>query len=226
MARPVAVLVFLPLLSLMAQSQTAPPPAAPTGSGFVGSNTCKTCHADVWQNFYKNPHFKSLASGKEPPERTGCEGCHGPGQAHIAAGGGRDTIGRAFSLLRPKQVLEACLTCHESNFDKANIQRSEHTQHDVACTFLTVRSVRKLRVSKTAPLRMVTPGTTTEDSAWILSSTSPVLLIWGLTSRMTPTSLYSNCVLRPMEPLFWLAVWTGTCCPTKSRPVSLSRILI
>ena len=71
----------------------------PIASGYVGSNVCRTCHADIWLNFYKNPHYKSIASGKESPERTGCEGCHGPAQAHVAAGGGKDTIPRAFSLM-------------------------------------------------------------------------------------------------------------------------------
>ncbi len=33
---------------------------------FVGSDACKVCHSDVWFNFYKNPHYKSIASGKEP----------------------------------------------------------------------------------------------------------------------------------------------------------------
>src|ERR1039457_4925677 len=82
----------------LAQDQGAATPPAP---GFVGSNTCKTCHADVWLNFYKNPHYRSIASGKEPPERTGCEGCHGPGKAHVEAGGGQTTIPRAFSLMPP-----------------------------------------------------------------------------------------------------------------------------
>jgi len=127
-------LFLAPLGAAMAQSQTAAPSAASSGSGYVGSNACKTCHADIWLNFFKNPHYKSVASGQEPPERTGCEGCHGPGQAHIAAGGGKDSIPRAFSLLTPKRAMETCLTCHELNFDKANIQRSEHTQHDVPCT--------------------------------------------------------------------------------------------
>jgi DmsE family decaheme c-type cytochrome len=134
MARPVAAFAFFPVLAVMAQSQTAPPPAVPSGSAFVGSNACKTCHADVWQNFYKNPHYKSVASGMEPPERTGCESCHGPGQAHVAASGGKTTIPRAFSLMQPKQAIDACLTCHENNFDKANIRRSEHTQNGIACT--------------------------------------------------------------------------------------------
>src|SRR5215813_3744143 len=97
--------------------------AQPTPSGYAGSNACKTCHADLWFNFYKNAHFKSIASGKEAPEHTGCEGCHGPGKAHIAAGGGKTTIPRAFSLMKPRQVIETCLECHGRDFNRANIRR-------------------------------------------------------------------------------------------------------
>src|SRR6266478_9316033 len=101
---------------------------------FVGSNVCKTCHADMWLNFYKNPHFKSIASGKQTPERTGCEGCHGPGKAHVEARGGKTTIPHAFSLMEPKQVIEDCLGCHARDLTRANIRRSEHTLNDVPCT--------------------------------------------------------------------------------------------
>jgi DmsE family decaheme c-type cytochrome len=117
-----------------AQNQTAPAAGGAPGSGYVGSDVCKTCHVDLWTPFFKNPHYKSIASGKEPPERTGCEGCHGPAQAHVAARGGKTTIPRAFSLMKPKAVMEACLTCHAGNFDKSNIQRSEHTERDITCT--------------------------------------------------------------------------------------------
>ena len=127
--------LLLPMLAALAlaQSQT-PPPASVPGSGFTGSNACKTCHADMWMNFYKNPHFKSLASGKEPEEKTGCEGCHGPGQQHVQAGGGKTSIPRAFSLMQPKQVLQTCLGCHAKDMARANIQRSEHSGNDVVCT--------------------------------------------------------------------------------------------
>jgi len=119
---------------------TPPPPAqaaaplAASGSGYVGSNVCKTCHADVWFNFYKNAHYRSLASGKEPPERTGCEGCHGPAAAHVAARGGKTTIPHAFSQMQPRQVIDDCLTCHARDLARSDIRRSEHTLNDVACT--------------------------------------------------------------------------------------------
>jgi DmsE family decaheme c-type cytochrome len=117
----------------LAQNRALPPTLPPTGE-FAGSNVCRMCHVDIWANFYKNPHYKSLASGTLPPDKTGCEGCHGPGQDHVNAMGGKTTIPRAFSLLTPKRVLDTCLACHAMDMARVNIQRSEHTKNDVVCT--------------------------------------------------------------------------------------------
>jgi DmsE family decaheme c-type cytochrome len=117
---------FLPFLM---SGQTAPK----TANRYVGSEVCKSCHPDVWLNFYKNAHYKSIASGKESREHTGCEGCHGPAADHIAAGGGKESI-RAFSNFSPQQTLNACLECHSKDLSKANIRRSVHTDADVVCT--------------------------------------------------------------------------------------------
>jgi DmsE family decaheme c-type cytochrome len=108
-------------------------PAHGLAADFVGSNVCRTCHADVWATFYRNPHYKSLASGKETPENTGCESCHGPGQAHVEARGGKATI-VAFSQLAPEKILDTCLRCHSQTLSRANIRRSVHTQEEVVCT--------------------------------------------------------------------------------------------
>ena len=107
--------------------------ATPDAAGFVGSTVCKTCHPNVWFKFDKNAHFKSVASGKEAPENTGCEGCHGPGGKHVAAHGGKASI-VAFSTLTPKQSMDACLRCHSTNFERANIHNSVHTKNEVSCT--------------------------------------------------------------------------------------------
>ena len=44
--------------------------------GYVGSETCKECHPDIYDLFQKDPH-----RGK------GCESCHGPGAKHVEAEG-------------------------------------------------------------------------------------------------------------------------------------------
>ncbi len=113
----------------------AAPPQAPaaSASGYVGHVVCQACHPDIWAGFYRNAHFKSIASGKESPERTGCEGCHGPGKAHVDGRGDRTKINRIQGRAA-QQVLDACLKCHASDFNRVNIRRSPHSTHDVACT--------------------------------------------------------------------------------------------
>jgi DmsE family decaheme c-type cytochrome len=121
----VARILFWALLGAAAFAQSS--------DGFAGSDACKTCHADLWQPFFRNPHFKSIASGKQPPDRTGCEGCHGPGKGHVEAKGGSRTIPRAFSLMSSRQVLDTCLACHSKDLSRGEIRRSVHTQSGVAC---------------------------------------------------------------------------------------------
>jgi DmsE family decaheme c-type cytochrome len=96
-------------------------------------------------NFYKNAHYKSLAAGNLPAEKTGCEGCHGPGKAHLEARGGKATI-RAFSLMNSRQVLDNCLNCHSKEFARANIRRSAHSQGDIACN--SCHSIHRSPVNK------------------------------------------------------------------------------
>jgi DmsE family decaheme c-type cytochrome len=128
-------------LPLICAGQTS----STSANQFVGSEACKTCHADVWLNFYKNPHFKSVASGKEVPAKTGCEGCHGPGGNHVAARGGKATIG-AFSNFTPQQALDTCLTCHSKDISRANIRHSPHTEADIACN--SCHSIHKPATAK------------------------------------------------------------------------------
>lgn len=99
---------------------------------YVGSKICRTCHSDVWFRFYRNPHFRSIASGAERPEHAGCESCHGPGGNHVKAHGGKGTIN--WFPQSSKQVLDTCMRCHSDTLSRANILRSAHTLNDVVCT--------------------------------------------------------------------------------------------
>jgi DmsE family decaheme c-type cytochrome len=143
--RPALILALI--FQAAAWTQTGPlqTPADAGTPQYVGSAVCKTCHPDVWSGFYKNPHYKSIASGTAPAERMGCEGCHGPGQAHVQARGGKATI-IAFSLMKPAQVLDNCLTCHSKDLSRSQIRRSEHSLADVACT--SCHSIHRSRTPK------------------------------------------------------------------------------
>jgi len=137
---------FFWLLSMTWAGSLVQAQAPASSEGYVGSNACKTCHADVWLNFYKNAHYKSIAAGNQPPERTGCESCHGPAKGHVEARGGRTTIPRAFSLMNTARALDTCLTCHSKDLSRSEIRRSSHTQASVVCN--NCHSIHKAQTPK------------------------------------------------------------------------------
>ncbi len=122
-------------------------PAGPLQAApqYAGSAVCRTCHPAISADFYRNPHHKTIALGTEPPERTGCEGCHGPASEHVAAKGDKAKI-TAFSELAPKQVLDNCLRCHAESLGRAAIRRSSHSLAGVACN--SCHSIHKARTQK------------------------------------------------------------------------------
>ena len=112
--------------SLCAQGQ------APAQQQFVGGQVCQGCHADLADSFRRNPHFNSVASGKLPPERTGCEGCHGPGFEHAISADPEKIV--RFPALTPAQAQENCLTCHAGDLGKMHVRTSAHATGEVGCT--------------------------------------------------------------------------------------------
>ena len=132
-----AARVALCVAAIMTAAAQAPTSSgsspSPSSQDFVGAATCKGCHPTVSATFFRNPHFKSVASGTESPEHTGCEGCHGPGREH-ADSKGKTPIARVFPKMAPEQVVETCLSCHVKDQSKANIEHSRHTESGVACT--------------------------------------------------------------------------------------------
>lgn len=110
-------------------------PAAATTSDYVGSDTCITCHADEQERFKHTAMGKAFANPKTEQEKLGCEGCHGPGKAHVEAGGGKDTIPLRFGKDSTNSVEEknsACLTCHQKGA-RMFWQGSPHESRQLAC---------------------------------------------------------------------------------------------
>ena len=81
-------------------------PAAP--AGFVGMDTCVACHEEVVNAFKTTPHMSSA---------QGCEGCHGPGQAHAENAGDKTKI-RVFKGLGSVESSAVCMDCHNKGNQK------------------------------------------------------------------------------------------------------------
>lgn len=115
-------------------SSKTPEPAADEKNvpGYVGSNTCKTCHQDIYDNWAKTPHWKTTLNTRGGPSKQGCEGCHGPGKAHVDGGGDVTKI-FTFKKVSAKVISDRCLTCHAGGTEDMNAINSVHTLNGVSC---------------------------------------------------------------------------------------------
>lgn len=107
-------------------------PAANDKSGYAGSDSCKDCHQAETKSFETGPHSITTLNHHGGPGAQGCESCHGPGQAHIDAGGDVSKI-ISFSKLKSEDASKRCMTCHELGEEHANFLRSEHQKNNVGC---------------------------------------------------------------------------------------------
>jgi hypothetical protein len=112
------------------------PPAASQAEGYVWAGECKACHADIYDSWARTKHAKSWArfgaeerkpgstcvgchvtGPKEPIELGGeivnanvqCEGCHGPGKAHVDAAKAGNAAAAKMVASPPQRL---CETCH------------------------------------------------------------------------------------------------------------------
>jgi DmsE family decaheme c-type cytochrome len=137
------ILFFVAGLALVSGQSNPPPPAksvqssnapaaaaapSPEDSKYVGAETCKTCHEEIYNAWEKTPHWKTTLN-KEPAHQ-GCEGCHGPGAEHVAGGG---DVTKIFNPAKhsAKEVDAKCLTCHAAAHP--NFDRSPHAKANVSC---------------------------------------------------------------------------------------------
>jgi DmsE family decaheme c-type cytochrome len=109
--------------------------SAPVDATYVGAKVCVTCHAPQAEL------FKHTLMGRINQTQKGkfdCENCHGPGSAHVKAGGGRGVGGiisfRPEDPSRTAQENNAiCLACHERG-DRTYWNGSTHETRGLMCT--------------------------------------------------------------------------------------------
>jgi DmsE family decaheme c-type cytochrome len=99
-----------------------------TASQYVGSDTCKGCHEEIYpKGFETTAHFKTTLVGGH-----GCESCHGPGADHVAGGGDVSKI-VSFNRLSRSQANQRCLSCHAESKKQAHFSSSPHASSNVSC---------------------------------------------------------------------------------------------
>jgi DmsE family decaheme c-type cytochrome len=143
---PVLLLTAALLLALaVCRVALAEEKAPATSPQYIGTETCKTCHEEIYVGFEKTPHWKTTLNKKGGSEERGCEACHGPGAKHADAGGDKSLI-YTFKGKSAAEVDRRCLACHQYGEEHANAHRSQHSANDVGCT--SCHSVHHARESQ------------------------------------------------------------------------------
>ncbi len=108
-------------------------------SGYVGDEVCSGCHEDLLGHYEQTIHAKVLTERNARTEamKGGCESCHGPGQAHVEAGGGRGMGGAgwiSFASGQDASIQNAvCLGCHAGG-RQLYWEGSPHQSRELPCT--------------------------------------------------------------------------------------------
>ena len=161
-ATALAVLCLAVIGLAAASSKSAPAPTtaatATQTTGFVGDETCSTCHDTEAKAMRETLHGKAQNS-RTPAAKNGqaCETCHGAGQKHVDSGKKEDI--RRFTVLSAREANDACLSCHNKG-NHAEWQGSMHDARNVSC--VTCHSVHSYKSEK-AQLKTVTVTQTCEN---------------------------------------------------------------
>lgn len=112
---------------------TKPQPTAETSqsSDYVGSEACKDCHEAQFKNFAPTVHAKLATEKNWKNKVSGCEGCHGPGKAHIAEGDPAKI--KNPGKMKPDEASATCQVCHSQMNEHAMWRGSKHESAGLSC---------------------------------------------------------------------------------------------
>lgn len=100
-------------------------------AGYAGSETCQTCHEEIFTAFQKNPHRRVETDKKRGWESRACESCHGPGAKHAESASAQDILNPA--KLAPAKADQGCLKCHLNQPAQSGRLQGGHARNQVAC---------------------------------------------------------------------------------------------
>ncbi len=111
-----------------ATSDAAAPSSAP--AAYVGSETCQTCHEDIFKAFQRNRHH-AVEAGSSKWKGQACESCHGPGGKHAESASAADIVNPL--KVPPIESERICLGCHKNTMAHSGRIQGGHGRSQVAC---------------------------------------------------------------------------------------------
>ncbi|MEZ5352504.1 MAG: DmsE family decaheme c-type cytochrome [Bryobacteraceae bacterium] len=144
-----------------AAAQAPPTAASPAAPEYAGSETCQTCHEDIYRDFAANAHHRVETEKKRGWEGRACEACHGPGAKHAESVEPADI--RQPEKIPPVQADKTCLSCHRNQTTHVGRIQGGHARSQTAC--VSCHSVHQKQTRKTADDRN-RQCATCHTSAW------------------------------------------------------------
>lgn len=137
-ARLVASALLLALAAMVGLSAAGGAPPTARGndstvatSGFVGDDTCVTCHDTEGKGLHKTLHGRAQDERTPAGKGQSCESCHGPGKAH--ADTSDKTKIKRVEAMSAREITGTCVSCH-SKGPHQDWQGSMHDARNVTCT--------------------------------------------------------------------------------------------
>ncbi len=115
---------------MAASTNVAEKSKGPVAAGYAEPGACAVCHEEQATALKATAHGRTGVASWDGV--SGCESCHGPGAAHVQAGGTKESI-RNPGLLPANDLNAICLTCHERG-DRSHWIGSAHEGRGLACT--------------------------------------------------------------------------------------------
>lgn len=101
------------------------------GEDYAGTDTCQTCHEDLYNNFADSPHKIVDADKRSSWKAHACESCHGPGAKHAGSVSADDI--RNPAKLTAVQTDKICMGCHLNRTTHSGRIQSSHMKDSVSC---------------------------------------------------------------------------------------------
>ena len=101
------------------------------GAGYVGTEVCVDCHQDRYDDYRSSIHYQTK-TGDWPV--TGCESCHGPGEAHVDDPEEARVIFDSQKLASATDRAGQCLDCHASEATNFDYRAGAHMKGAIDCS--------------------------------------------------------------------------------------------